>query len=79
MGYSNHELSTINMLYPLKKTCHLTLLPPHRPVTSAPGVAVVERFGCISISGVSSGGKGPVIIFHRGRGGGGPGAKQSTI
>ena len=54
---------------------------PYRPVTSAPGVAVVERFGCISISGVPSGGKGAVIIYHRGRGGGVAeyGAKQSTI
>ena len=72
-GFSKHERSTINMLYSLKKNCHLTLLPPYRPVISAPGVAVVERFGCISISGVSSGGKGPVIIYHRGRGGGGGG------
>ena len=42
----------------------------------------MEMFDCISISGVSSGGKGPVIIYRReggGGGGGGFGAKQSTI
>ena len=28
MGYSKHELSTINMLHSLKKNCHTTPLPP---------------------------------------------------
>ena len=69
MGYSKHELSTINMLYSLKKLPSYT---PTSPVTSVPGVAVVEMFDCISISGVSSGGKGLVIIYRR-EGGGGKG------
>ena len=32
MGYSKHELNTINMLYSPKKNCHnyyITPLPPH--------------------------------------------------
>ena len=29
MGYSKYELSTINMLYSLKKNCHTTPLPPN--------------------------------------------------
>ena len=29
VGYSQHELSTINMLYSLRKDCHITPLPPN--------------------------------------------------
>ena len=56
MGYSKHELSTINMLYSLKKFCHITPLPPHNGPLSTynshillpPKVAIVERFNnCI--------------------------------
>ena len=53
MGYSKHELGTINMLYYLKKI-HTTSLPPHaktatssqRPLFSVPKVVIVERFDC---------------------------------
>ena len=52
MGYSKHELSTINMLYSLKIICHITpLLPmtatsPQRPLSSVPKVVIVERVDC---------------------------------
>ena len=44
MGYSEHELGTINVFY-----CHITPLPitptsPQQPPSSVPKVAVVERF-----------------------------------
>ena len=52
MGYSMQERSTVNMLYSLKRICHMTPLPPitvtppQRPLSSVPRVAVVERFDC---------------------------------
>ena len=51
MGYSKQESSTINMLYPHKKNLSYDspYLPtmatsPERPLSSAPKVAIVERF-----------------------------------
>ena len=29
MGLSNHDISTINMLYSFQKNCHIIPLPPH--------------------------------------------------
>lgn len=40
---SKHEISTINMLYSLKKTTS-----PQQPLSSFPTVAIVERFDCIN-------------------------------
>ena len=65
MGYSKHEL-----VLPKK----IVILYSYLPIGQLPlsqGVPVVEMFDCISISGVSSGGKRPVIIYHREGGGGG--------
>ena len=54
MGDSDHELSTVNMLYSLKK---IVILLPYLPITatslqwslsSVPKVAVLERFDCRS-------------------------------
>ena len=49
-----HELSTINMLYPMKKFLILlhpylpiTASSPQRPIVSVPKEAVVEMFDCI--------------------------------
>ena len=53
MGYSKYELSKVNMLYSLGKfvMSHpflpITTAFPKRPLSSAPKVAVVERFDCI--------------------------------
>ena len=58
LGNSDHELSTINMLYSLKK---FVILLPYLPITatslqwslsSVPKVAVLERFDCTSRSDV---------------------------
>ena len=42
MGYSKHELSSINMLYSLKK---IVIFHPYL-LSSVPKVAIVERFDC---------------------------------
>ena len=54
MGDSKHELSTINMLYSLKKKwsyytryLSITATSPQRLLSSVPKVTVVERFDCI--------------------------------
>ena len=41
-GYSKHELSSINMLYSLKK---IVIFHPYL-LSSVPKVAIVERFDC---------------------------------
>ena len=51
VGYSQHELSTVNMLYSLRKNCHITPLPltatsPQQPLSSVPKLAVMGTFDC---------------------------------
>ena len=52
MGYSKHELSTINMLHSLKKIViphlylPLTATSPQRTLSSVPKVSVVKRLDC---------------------------------
>ena len=56
LGYSNQEGGTINMLYSIKRICHMTPLPPcngrvhlHSShfLLSPRWPCIVERFGCI--------------------------------
>ena len=51
MGYGKHELSTINMLYSLKK---IVVTSPSASYFCPRGGRCVERFDCIFISGVYS-------------------------
>ena len=44
MGYSQHEFSTINMLYSLKKIAPNTPLPPHNDHLST-----TATFDCIEL------------------------------
>ena len=68
MGYSKHELSTINMLHSLKKLSSYTPTSPSASYLCPRGGRCGE--GRLHIhSGVSSGGKGRVIIYRRGSGG----------
>ena len=52
MGYSKHELSTIDMSYSLKKSVILhpylpvTASSPQRPLSFVPKATVLERFDC---------------------------------
>ena len=51
VGYSQHELSTINMLYSLRKNCHITPLPPngHLSTTTTFFCPQFGRFGDVRL------------------------------
>ena len=51
VGYSQHELSTINMLYSLRKNCHITPLPPngHLSTTTTFFCPQTGRFGDVRL------------------------------